>query len=207
MAAKSFHRSIVFLFAIGLTCLEPTQASASIWTIKRTVDRFTDEKTCRVTPLSEFSRAIVAGLMKVGYTSYFFAEIRDNGVRVGVTSDSNIPVAPEIQLRIDSDPAITITSADTPVDQGPTIPIPNLQNLPPAVRDSIARSMQTAMAIMSPYRVVTGDRAKEILRRLVSAKKAMWRPVIGVNAQFGETVNIPINGLADALRKCGISLQ
>jgi hypothetical protein len=193
-----------------LVALGTTQTHALEWTAEKHIDSFTDIETCKVMPGSEFSRAFVfgtvEGLMHWYAVSYFFAERRGDEVRAGFTNDKNLPIMSDIQVRVDQNPAVTITAADTPIDTGPSIAIPQMQGVTPEVKAQIEQSMKGALARMSPYRVFAGEKAVALLRQIVNGKRAIWRSIGGVNNASEDVTEIRIDGLSDALSECGIAL-
>lgn len=62
------------------------------------------------------------------------------------------------------------------------------------------------MAIASPYRVVTGERAVALLREIVGGSEVRWR-VVSINAAASGTGTVRVRGLREALIECGISLD
>jgi hypothetical protein len=201
----------VLVFCLcGMAALQAQDAHALDWTTEKHIDNFTDVETCKVMPGSKFSRAFVfgmaEGLLHWYAISYFYAERRGDEVRAGFTNDKNLPIMGDIQVRVDQNPAVTITAADTPVDTGPHIDIPQMQGVTPEVKAQIEKSMKGALAQMSPYRDFAGEKAVDLLRQIVNGKKAIWRSIGGVNNAPEDAAEIRINGLDDALKECGIVL-
>ncbi|MNT31147.1 hypothetical protein D3C72_1669720 [compost metagenome] len=117
-----------------------------------------------------------------------------------------IPVG-TVQLRIDQNEAWTITPQETPVSMMPAAPQYAL-NLPPEQAALVKQTQDQAMLnitqMMSPYTVTGGEKAKKILKQMLSGQNLKYRTV-GINqaaSTTGQTVIDP--SLAESLRLIGI---
>ncbi len=191
--------------AAALVALAPA-AEAKNWNAVRAVDKFTDVKSCRVEPGGPFTRTFFRGLLGGGVALYFFAEKRSEEVRVGVFSEPAIPIGGDLQVRIDDQPLVTITAADTPIDTAPSMPSPNLDALSEQQRTDIENARRTALGAMSPFRAVAGEAALNLLRSILAAKVVRMR-VVTVNGPLSRGVEwSPDADLATAIAACGIAL-
>ena len=176
------------------------------WTARTTTDKFTDQTSCRVMYGSEYDRAFGRQLFAVGIAYYFMAENRAGDVRVGITAEPQIPIAGEVQLRVDQNPYITLNLADTPIDSGGSYMMPNMDAYPPELKAQMEANFKQIGAMASPYRVVTGEKAKAVLNQIVAGKILRWR-VVGVNQYLSSTGEVKTTGLAQALAQCAIPIE
>jgi hypothetical protein len=200
---KKFGMTVTAVGALGAS----VSAHALDWNVEKKTDPFTDTPMCRVNYGSEFGRSFVEGIMGWYAVSYFFAERRGSQIIAGITNDRKLPVAGDIQIRVDDGPVTTITPADTPESLLPPMSIPVTPSGYPSVDEQIARSMHVARAQMLPYRVLEGERAKALLRSIVSGRRAIWRSVTMIAAADSGPAEIKIEGLKEALQECGIDLS
>src|SRR4051812_37599847 len=94
---------------IALTCLffsSPAVAELE-YHVVRSVDPFTDEETCKTVLGTDFSRAFAEGMLGWYGVSYFFVERKGKEIAAGITNDRNLPVAGDIQIRVDDGPVTT----------------------------------------------------------------------------------------------------
>ncbi|GFM73777.1 hypothetical protein PSCICL_47690 [Pseudomonas cichorii] len=180
-------------------------ASGSAWKATGSTDEFTDKTTMLVTT-GDFS----AGGSIITSSLRLYPVVRKEGgqIYVGVMSGGRfkIPVG-TVQLRIDQNEAWTITPQETPVSQMPAAPQYAL-NLPPEqaaiVKNAQDQAMISAAQMMSPYTIAGGDKAKKILKQMLTGKVLKYRTV-GLNqaaSTTGEAVIDP--SLAESLRLVGI---
>lgn len=195
----------VLFAAAAMWAISASAAQALDWRTQRLRDEFTDIETCRVEPGGAFSRAFVRGMTGAFRTLHFFAENRNGEVRAGFMSEPLIPIPGDIQLRVDANPFITLTAVDTPLDAAPAINIPDTPGITPEMRTAMEQSIRSTMAMASPYRVLTGDRARALLRAILSGEETRWR-VVTINAAASATGTLQTRGLSDALEECGISI-
>ena len=178
--------------------------------VERKTDPFTDEQVCRVNYGSGFARAFTEGLAEgvLGWygLSYFFAERRNGQIIAGITNDQRLPIAGDIQIRVDDGPVTTIAPSDTPENLLPPLNVPVASTGYPNVDQQIAQTMRNARAQMLPFRIISGDKAKALLRSIVSRHRAIWRSVAMIAAADRGPAEIKIEGLSEALQECGIDL-
>jgi hypothetical protein len=180
-------------------------ATGPTWQATGTTDEFTDKTTMMVTT-GDFpaSGSIVTRSL------HFYPVVRkeDGEIYVGLMSGGRfkIPVG-TVQLRIDQNEAWTITPQETPVGLVPAVPQYSM-NLPPEqaaiVKSAQDQAMTNVAQMMSPYTVTGGDKAKKILKQMLSGQNLKYRTV-GINqaaSTTGEAVIDP--SLAESLRLIGI---
>ncbi|MEH9340647.1 hypothetical protein ACTVQJ_27145 [Klebsiella pneumoniae] len=138
----------------------------------------------------------------------------DNQLRVGVRSGGRalIPVG-DVQLRIDSNPAWNITTAETPIDSSAATnyQLPSYTNLTSEQQALITETQKSAMAsitkTMSPYTATTGDKAQKIIQQLISGNKLIYRTV-GLNQTGSTTGEYDLASMKESLiaglNQCGI---
>lgn len=182
------------------------------WVVLNNTDQFTDKTTCTVTTGSFYSGDSVYTM-----SNHYYPYIQKDGttILVGVQSGGKfkIPVG-NIQLRIDSNPAWMITSAETPLLSSNTA----ANTLPPSYPDNMSdeqkkafettykNAMNTATKAMSPFTATTGDKAHKILTEMLNGHKLIYRTV-GLNQDASSTGEVLIdNSFKTALDQCGISL-
>lgn len=180
---------------------------ASQTSVSRSVDAFTDTQVCRVEYGDELTRSMNRQLTGTFIGLYFFAENRDGEVRAGVVSEPKLPIAGDVQLRVDDNPLVSITAADTPLDLAPATTLPETPGLSAEQRDRLQASMRSTMSVASPYRVLVGAKAVSLLKAMTQGKNMIWR-VVGINAAASTTGSISIKpDLAKSLAACGIALE
>ncbi|GFZ70599.1 hypothetical protein PSE10C_13410 [Pseudomonas amygdali pv. eriobotryae] len=190
----------MFAFSLG-GC-----ASGAVWKATGSTDEFTD-KTIMMVTTGDFSSgsSIMTSSLK------FYPVVRKEGgqVYVGVMSGGRfkIPVG-TVQLRIDQNEAWTITPQETPVSSMPAPP-QYVLNLPPEqaaiVKNAQEQAMINATQMMSPYTITGGDKAKKILRQMLSGKVLKYR-VVGINQAASTTGEVALDpSLAGSLRLVGIN--
>lgn len=171
-----------------------------VWMARNITDRFSDETICRVQPgdaivddvYSQFGIPSASRIMAI----YPYVERRKAGIRVGMIGFRNIPIG-ETQLRIDQNPAWTISPSETPVDSGS----PVVGGVPPEIAASVGNSITQTL---SPYTATTGAKAQQILAQLRAGSRVISRRV-GPNAAASTTGEISLGAdFNAALSKCGI---
>ena len=188
------------VISLGAGCVSGTSVS-------RSVDAFTDVKSCRVEYGDEFTRSMNRQLTGSFIGLYFFAENKDGEVRAGVVSEPKIPIGGDVQLRVDDNPMVSITAADTPVDLAPTTSLPAMPGLSAEQQKDMQASLKASMSVASPYRVLVGDKARSLLREMIRGQKVIWR-VVGINTATSTTGTIVIRpDLGKSLAECGIDLS
>ncbi|MGM7282592.1 hypothetical protein ABRY74_12205 [Pseudomonas guariconensis] len=180
-------------------------AAGPTWQATGTTDEFTDKTTMMVTTGDFPSSGSI-----VTRSLHFYPVVRKEGdeIYVGLMSGGRfkIPVG-TVQMRIDQNEAWTITPQETPVWLVPSVPQYSM-NLPPEqaaiVKSAQDQAMTNAAQMMSPYTVTGGDKAKKILKQMLSGQNLKYRTV-GINqaaSTTGEAVIDP--SLAESLRLIGI---
>jgi hypothetical protein len=179
-----YDLGLSLLITLTLSGCASTPAKVE-WITDKKTDEFTDITTCRVTTGSYYTSSGV--YTKTG-ALYPMVEQVDGVLRVGLQSGGKykIPVG-NVQLRIDNNTAWDISTSETPVDLVPTInpmtsiSTANLSDEQKKIIDqSVANAMNSTAQIMSPYTVATGDKAKSILKEMLSGKELKYRTV-GLN--------------------------
>ena len=180
--------------------------AGSVWKATGSTDKFTDQTTTMVTT-GDYS----AGTSIITSSLKFYPVVRKEGgeIYVGLMSGGRfkIPVG-TIQLRIDQNDAWTITPQETPISMVPAAPEIAL-GLPAEQAEMIkkaqAQSMDSMYKMMSPYTVTGGDKAKEILRQMVTGKTLIYRTV-GINQAASTTGEIELDdSLRQSLKLIGIN--
>jgi hypothetical protein len=210
---------ILTLFTFGIVGCASIAPKVK-WIASTQFDRFTDITTCSVS-----TGSLYTGSSVFTYSNhlYPFIEVVNNDLRVGVKSGGKykVPVG-DVQLRIDSNKAWTISMSETPVIAKPNTPV-NAQldlmteyakNLPKEQQKLIVDSYKTAMSttgkMLSPFTVATGDKAKSILNEMLSGKILIYR-TLGLGPMTGNVGGSTGEFLLDAslntaLEKCQIKI-
>ncbi|MNJ28728.1 hypothetical protein D3C77_232750 [compost metagenome] len=180
-------------------------AAGPTWQATGTTDEFTDKTTMMVTTGDFPSSGSI-----VTRSLHFYPVVRKEGaeIYVGLMSGGRfkIPVG-TVQLRIDQNEAWTITPQETPISMMPASP-QYVLNLPPEqaaiVKSAQDQAMMNVTQLMSPYTVAGGDKAKTILKQMLSGKNLKYRTV-GINQAASTTGEVVIDPtLAQSLRLIGI---
>jgi len=182
------------------------------WVSRTNIDEFTDKKTCSVTVGSLYTQNSV-----YTYSNHYYpyVDVVNGEARVGVKSGGRvkIPVG-DVQIRIDTNKAWTISSSETPLDYVPEGTLRNMElyakNLPvqnqELVKNTYKVTMESAARAMSPFTATTGDKAHSILREMLSGKTIKYR-TIGLNQAASSTGEYPLGeSLKIALKQCGVKL-
>lgn len=206
MKLVSLTIAISFLTACSSNPMQPN------WISLQNTDQFTDKTTCTVTTGSFYSGGSIYTLSNHYYP--YIAKV-DSEIFVGIQSGGKIkmPVG-IIQLRIDTNTAWTITTAETPLLS--TNVNVNYQNMlyPENISDEQKKvfdatyktAMDNVAKGMSPFTATTGDKAHKILSEMLTGNKLIYRTV-GLNQAASTTGEITLDGsLKTALGQCGISL-
>lgn len=179
------------------------------WITVKNTDKFTDKSTCAVTVGSFYSQGSV-------YTAsnhyYPYIEAVDGDLRVGVRSGGRflIPVG-DVQVRIDQNPAWTISTSETPLDYVPEGQLKAMQAAAPKdpqqqqiVAIAYKTAMESTARTMSPFTAATGDKARSILSQMRSGRSMIYR-TIGLNQAASTTGEYALDqSLEIALQQCGI---
>ncbi|PSJ46993.1 hypothetical protein C7I36_03595 [Zobellella taiwanensis] len=201
----------VFITASLLAGCATTSPSIS-WVASTKVDEFTDNKTCSVSVGSFYTNGSV-----FTYSNHYYPyiEVVNGDLRLGVKSGGKHPIpVGDVQIRIDSNTAWTISSSETPLDYVPEGTFSNMQeyakNLPEQnqklVEDTYRTAMETTARAMSPFTATTGGKAQSILKEMLSGKKIKYR-TIGLNQASSSTGEYDLGpSLQESLSRCGIQL-
>lgn len=180
------------------------------WITVKSTDKFTDKSTCAVTVGSFYTRS---GVYTVSNNYYPYIESVNGDLRVGVRSGGRylIPVG-DVQVRIDQNPAWTISSSETPLDYVPEgqlkamqAAVPNDPQQQKIVANAYTMAMEAAARSMSPFTAATGEKARSILSQMKAGHSLIYRTV-GLNQAASTTGEYVLDqSLAVALRECGIN--
>lgn len=112
-----------------------------------------------------------------------------------------------VQLRIDQHEAWTITPKETPVSLATAVAaigVTVTSEQAEIVRNAQEQAMKAASQMMSPYTVATGDKARQIIRQLLTGQKLRYR-IVGINQAASTTGEAVIDAsLSQSLRAIGI---
>ena len=186
--------------------------SSSNWVVKSQTDEFTDQSSCKIVYGSDFGRGFTKGLGGIHY--YPFIERSGNEVIFGIHNDYNIPVG-DVQIRVDNNPAHTISFRETPVFYSATskpVDLSYLKNTPgidhKVLQDSTNSMVEDINKMSSPYTATTGKKAIKIISQMRKGKTLKLR-VIGFATNTVRSTTGKYNlgdGLSKALNSCGIKL-
>jgi len=196
-------RIAALAFALSLAGCATEQQT---WKATATTDEFTDKTTMMVTTGDHSAPSWI-----VTQPLHFYPVVRKEGseIYVGLMSGGRfkVPVG-TVQLRIDQNDAWTITPQETPVSMAPSIPMAPLVTLQgeqaALVKNAQEQAIKSTSQLMSPYTVTGGDKAKQILKQMVSGHLIRYRTV-GINQAASSTGEAVIDqSLAKSLREIGI---
>ena len=146
-------------------------------------------------------RAMDRAVFGTYITHNFYVENHEGELRVGVRSEPAIPISGDVQVRV-GDKLYTITAHDTPIDLAPEI---SQTNNPDTFEKSYASTMETIQKFSSPYRIYTGEQAKELLKDIIHHKGEVKFRTIGVNNTLSQTGRFTVDdNFILALKQCGI---
>lgn len=171
-----------------------------LWVASVTTDQFTDTQTKMVTVGSFQSK----GTLYTEAGKYYpFVGVKNGVTYVGIRSGGRfrIPTG-TVQIRIDGNPAWTITPEETPADLIPgTVPA---ANAPAGVTNEM---MANISKILSPYTAATGKKADDIIKQMSTGKVIKYRTV-GLNQAASTTGEVNIDAsFNEAIRSIGISIN
>lgn len=203
-------RLIGLAFVFLLSGCVSSHAPRVEWVTMKKTDQFTDKSSCAVTVGSYY----VANRAYTAQNHYYpYIEKVDSQLRVGLRSGGKfqIPVG-DVQLRIDQNPAWTISTSETPLDYVPEGQLAAMQAAMPedSGQQALASSayktaMETAARSMSPFTASTGEKAQRILAQMKAGQKIIYRTV-GLNQAASTTGEYALDAsLAEALIECGIN--
>lgn len=179
------------------------------WITVRNTDKFTDKATCAVTVGSYYTQT---GVYTAANHYYPYIEAVNGDLRVGVRSGGRflIPVG-DVQIRVDQNPAWTISSSETPLDYVPEGQLQAMQAFAPKdpqqqqiVTNAYKTAMEATARSMSPFTAATGDKARAMLAQMRAGHSMIYRTV-GLNQAASTTGEYALDPSLDvALRQCGI---
>ena len=185
----------IILLAGCVSIPKNSNHTGSLWVTVSSKDEFTDQTTKMVTVGERRSNHL---LITQSLHFYPFVGVQNGEIYVGVRSGGpvRIPVG-TIQLRIDDNPAWTITPAETPVFLAP--------NTPAVVNSMQEQIMNNMSKAMSPYTATTGDKARRIIKEMVHGRRIKDRHV-GFNQAASTTGEVEIDGsFIKSLKEIGIN--
>lgn len=195
------------VIAIALSACITIPEGGPLWKPIVTTDEFSDQTTKMVT-VGEYRTSNVIWTRSLKY--YPFVGVQNGEIYVGIRSGGvyRVPTG-TVQIRVDNHPAWTITPEETPLSLAPAIPTVAVPNMPSEARAALENAQQQSatnvMKIMSPYTAATGDKARNILRQMVSGRTIKYR-TIGINQAASTTGEVEIDtSFIKALRDIGIS--
>jgi len=195
-------RYLALILAFLLSGCQSTPSSPAnpgkLWIASIQKDEFTDVEIRMVTVGAFRSRSNYLFTKTGNY--YPFIGSKNGEICVGIRSGGTyrIPTG-TVQIRIDENPAWTITPDETPVDMMPSANAPALGNQ--AVSADI---MATMTKFMSPYTATTDEKAKQIVRQMLQGRVVRYR-TIGLNQAASTTGEVLLDAsFAEGLRAIGI---
>jgi hypothetical protein len=197
------------LLALLVGC-QATGPQGSVWVANESRDEFTDVVTKMVTTGEGLSGT---SLMTRSFRYYPFAGKQNGEVYFGIRSGGQhrMPVG-TVQLRVDDKQAWTISPIETPVSLAPSMPTMSMTDgLDAKTADTVQRAQSQAMEattkMMSPYTAATGEKAKSIIKEMLSGKVLRYR-IVGMNQAGSTTGEVVIDkSFADSLATIGIDLD
>lgn len=205
-----YINATVIILSLSSCVTNPNTPSVK-WISTVNTDEFTDQSRCSVTVGSLYT-STSAFTYAMHY--YPFIETTNNELRLGIKSGGKQPIpVGDVQIRIDSNPAWTISTSETPIDFTPNGAVNtidgNIVNLTTEqqqqVRESYNKTMKITTQMMSPFTATSGDKAKKILLEMLHGSKIKYR-TIGLNQAASTTGEYEIDSsFKIALSKCGIN--
>lgn len=198
-------KSILPCLALGLL----TACVTTGWNATNYYDEFTDTKSCRVERGTQAGRDFARGFTGIYFTQHFYAENHNEEIRAGVRTEPPLPIGGDVQIKVGSK-LYTLTSADTPIDVAPTIPM-DTRAAEKAMGKEYAATLKNMtkdiQKLSSPYRAYTGKKAKALLRDIANTNGEIKFRVVGVNAVTSGTGSFTAgDDFTAALQSCGIGL-
>lgn len=178
------------------------------WLVADRVDEFTDARSCRVE--QRVRGASWRQVMSFGP----YVERRGDELRVGLRSATRYGGLPtgDIRLRVDDNPAWTISTAETPIDARPAgeeawskvLP----KNATDADRAQFEATSREAMGVVgqmiSPYTAATGEKAAAMLAQMKSRTVLIYETT-GFNQPGSSTGRVTLDAqFRSALASCGL---
>lgn len=185
-------RFAVLILAIALAACQ--SIPSKVWVASQHTDEFTDETTKMVT-VGSFSWS---GRTYTEVGKYYpFISMKNGQLYVGIRSGGNIRIPTgTVQIRVDDNPAWTITPDETPSELIPGTAGPNA---------NLQADMMANMAkILSPYTAAVGEKAREIIKQMAVGSIVRYRTV-GLNQAASTTGEVKIdNSFFEALNAIGV---
>lgn len=203
--------SIAFTSVLLASCAftSPPPLPNGVWKVVSSQDEFTDQTTKMVTVVKPITNSY---FVTNSFHYYPLVGLRDGEVYVGIRSGGavRVPVG-TVQLRIDNNQAWTITPEETPIFLAPALPTGVPQTVSAntqqeqVINQAMKRTTDVMAKSMSPYTVATGDKAKSIIKEMLSGRVIKFRTV-GFNQAASTTGEMSIDqSFIDALREIGIT--
>lgn len=204
------RKLIIAAIAVGLTACGSTPQVNEFWVVDTDHDEFTDKSRCMVTTGSKYQNGRA---YTENFKIYPFVEVTEKGVVVGVKSGGTHKIAVgDVQLRIDNNPARTLSAQNTPVEllsenKGQYDDI--LKALDESQREQFEKVMDTTNSIaakmLAPFTAVDGSEAEKILKEMLSGNTLIYRQV-GLTAATSTTGSFKLDpSLKRGLEQCGYS--
>ncbi len=185
----------ILLLIVGLS-------GCKTWHAVHSIDEFTDQHTKMVT-VGEWKTNNIVFTKSLKF--YPFVGVSNKDVFVGIRSGGiyKIPTG-TVQLRIDTNPAWTISPEETPITLSPAYPTMKTPNMP-ALEKVQKQMMNNITQIMSPYTATTGDKAQKIIKEMLTGSILKYR-IIGQNQAGSTTGTIKLDkSFKDAIQEIGIT--
>lgn len=176
---------LLALALAGCATTEGVGFSGPQWVVTQQRDAFNDSITKMVT-FGDYSTS--SGIITRNFRYYPFVGTYNGELFVGLRSGGKQPIPTgTVQIRVDDQPAWTITPSDTPlyllppVNQAAGASVPGVSpELNAQVKALTEQSMQQVARSMSPFTAVTGDKAKQLVGQMLAGKRIIFR-VVGIN--------------------------
>ena len=175
-------------------CVSPAGPAPGSWKFSSKTDPFNDVTTKTV------SVNVSSGSYGWNKLSVFVSS-RTNDLVVGVSSSLGLAVG-TVELRIDQNPAWTISPQETPIYMIPSVPVSAHS------RTNVQSEVMAGLTqIWSPFTATTGDRAARILGEMLRGKRLIYR-TIGVNQASSTTGELKLDSsFANSVQKLGLDVS
>lgn len=179
-----------------------------LWGATINKDEFTDKITKMVTVGEGLSGSVI---ITQSLKYYPFVGIQNDELHVGIRSGGRyrIPTG-TVQIRVDENQAWTIGSEETPLyllTEQPKFAtgVDSSTDLGRMIEKTQGQVMANAARISSPYTATTGEKAKKILKEMLSGKIVRYRTV-GITQASSTTGEVKIDeSFVRSLREIGIN--
>lgn len=198
-------RNIIALIAISFLSACQSYLPGTLWVVTITKDEFTDSVTQMVTIGEGLSKNIV---ITHSLKLYPFVSMNNGELYLGIRSGGrfSIPTG-TVQIRIDDNTAWTITPDETPtylLPSTPAFPMPHLTGQTAVAEEMQTKMMENLTKTLSPFTATSGEKAKTILKEMISGDVIKCRTV-GMNQATSITGEVYIDdSFLSALQKIGI---